>query len=270
MLLPGNASSLLNPVKQGAHWRLARETTGKARVGKRGTKARRPLAPRAPPGWSAGPWGQGQGWSRGRVVPADGNYSESWNAAWGTSLLIHHWEALWELEGGSWAPQDGACTHTSCPPHTRTQIHTGEHMHIHAYVDTSTHSRVLAHPHAHTHAQRYMCTHAHKCTHKGAHICTHPCQASDSPLLLGYLQACGQTQAEGGAWGRGAGAGGSITEQWGGERALTARPLGLDLRNLHPVIDSGNRGPSLNHGLESLSSAGACVLRVWASQMCGV
>ena len=55
---------------------------------------------------------------------------------------------------------------------------------------------------------------------------------------------------------------GAPEQNTGEAAALTARPCGLDLRNLHPVIRvSGTRGPSLNNGLSSSEHGGRLSVR---------
>lgn len=116
--------------------------------------------------------------------------------------------------------------------------HTCAHMCAAALVHTLT---------VHSHVCTDICIHAYRCTHAHTHkrVCAHarmhPCQPCDSPALSplpGSLQSPGQTQAEEQLLGRDGGPGTSGSRV---EGALMARPCGLDLRNLHPVIDSGNR-----------------------------
>ena len=121
-----------------------------------------------------------------------------------------------------------------------------------AHIHTCTCGLTRAHAHAHRctcrRVRTYRCTRA--CTHRHvcARACTHPCLASDStaPTSAPRLSAGpGADTGRGGAGGGQssclAGAGGSGTLGSRAEGALTARPCGLDLRNLHPVIGSGNR-----------------------------
>ena len=116
--------------------------------------------------------------------------SESWNAAWETSMLIHHREAPWEQEGGLLgSPKTG-------PTHTRP---TPSHMNTNTDTRVCTHTRIHKHKLVYSHTcacantlHAYTCVHTcartsvhitHTCTHTGTHTCTRPCQASDSPAL---------------------------------------------------------------------------------------
>lgn len=179
MFLPGNASSLLNPVKQEALRRPARGTTGESRVWVR-AKARRPLAPWAPPGWSAGPWGQGQGQSRGGAAPADGNYDFRKLECCLGNINAH------SSPGGT--PKTEPVHTRPAPSHMSTNTDTCvcTYAHAHTSINSCTHTHVRVQTHrTHTRARRYtcICTCAHTTvhnTHTGTHTRTRPCRASDS------------------------------------------------------------------------------------------
>ena len=160
MFLPSNASSLLNPVKQGALGRPARGT-GREWAGREGPRPGSPVS-WAPPGWRAGPGGQGQGPSRGGAGPQmETVTSESWNAAWETPELIHHPEAPWERGAGSWDPQEG---HMHTPPNPHTHTHTREHKHGYTCVYQATHVYSCAHTGTCKHSTPPIPTHMHRCT----------------------------------------------------------------------------------------------------------
>ena len=171
VFLPSNASSLLNPVQQGARGRPARKTAG---LGVRGL---RPGGPGSlgTPGWRAGPWGQGQGWSRGGAAPADGNYDFRKLECCLGNIKAHSSQGDTLGAGGRapGLPQDGACAHASRPT-----VNT---------KDTETHvctAHTSVHPHtckrtAHTRAHRCM-LHTHMCastsaqrTHRCVRVCAH-------------------------------------------------------------------------------------------------
>lgn len=112
--------------------------------------------------------------------------SESWNAAWETSMLIHHRQA----------PPRRA--HTSRP-----LTHEHEHRHTCVHIRARIHKHKLVYSHTCACANTLRAHTSVHGTHTGTHTGTHPCQASDSPALTTApsLQACGQTQAEGGGEG---------------------------------------------------------------------
>lgn len=143
-------------------------------------ETRQPVAPWAPPGWSAGPWGPQQAQGRGgRRLRMETMTSGSWNAAWGTSLLIHQWEAPWEQEGE-------ACTHTNTSVNAHSWACACKHRDVYICVPTCAHilrgtrhipKHAHPHTHAHKHAHRYACVHMHMYSHcvytdVHAHKCT--------------------------------------------------------------------------------------------------
>ena len=138
-----------------------------------------PRAP-PPPGWSAGPWGQGQaGAEVGRRLQMETVTTESWNASWETSVLIRQREADWEQEGGSRAPPRQSMhvhMHTRASSLVLVCAHARTHTCIHMHPHMCTHANS-----AHSRVQADTCAYTYRCTHAQTRVCT--CTHTSPPSL---------------------------------------------------------------------------------------